>query len=65
MFVLNDRTIRDQKIEQLKNGISAYAESKELIRLMKRDIVKYDLQVQLDETPEGCWFIPLPTSKSS
>lgn len=55
-----ERIIREQKVNLLKNGFSAYAESSELIRLIKRDILKYALNILYDETPSGCWFIPLP-----
>ncbi|WP_026906447.1 hypothetical protein [Paucisalibacillus globulus] len=65
MLIMNERTTRDRKIEQLMNGRTAYAESKEVIRLIKRDIERYGLQVYYDETPTGCWFIPITTSKSS
>jgi hypothetical protein len=65
MLIMNERRIRDRKIEQLKKGRTAYAESKELIRLIKRDIEKYGLNVYYDETPSGCWFIPVTKSKSS
>jgi len=54
-----DRIIREQKINLLRNGFSAYAESAELIRLIKRDIFRYALNVFYDETSSGCWFIPL------
>jgi hypothetical protein len=65
MLIMNERTIRDCKLEQLRNGRTAYAESKEVIRLVKRDIERYGLDVYYDETPTGCWFIPAKTSKSS
>lgn len=53
------RIFREQKVNLLKNGYSAYAESTELIRLIKRDILRNALNVHYDETPIGCWFIPL------
>lgn len=59
MFIMNQKKIKDQKINQLKSGLTAYEESKEVIRLIKRDIQKYELHVHCDETPLGCWFIPL------
>ncbi|WP_042146358.1 hypothetical protein [Paucisalibacillus sp. EB02] len=65
MLIMNERSIRDRKIEQLMNGRTAYAESKEVIRLIKRDIERYGLNVFYDETPTGCWFIPVKASKSS
>ncbi|MUK86864.1 hypothetical protein GMD78_00415 [Ornithinibacillus sp. L9] len=65
MLVLHEKRICERKINQIKNGFSAYAESKELIRLMKREIMKNNLDVYYDETPTGCWFIPIKESKSS
>ncbi|HLR68452.1 hypothetical protein [Virgibacillus alimentarius] len=59
MFIMNERQIRDEKMKQLKKGQSAYAESYELIRLLLRDIKKYNLQVHCDRTNIGCWFIPI------
>jgi hypothetical protein len=57
--MLNKRRIRDEKIRQLKAGRTAYAESDELIRLIKRDIEKEKLHVHYDMSRTGCWFIPL------
>lgn len=59
MFIMDQKRMKDEKINQLKHGSTAYAESNELIRLIKRDIQKYELHVHCDETPSGCWFIPL------
>lgn len=59
MYVMNDRHIRDEKIAQLKKGRTAYAESKELIRLMKRRIERENLPVHYDYTTLGCWITPL------
>lgn len=64
MLMIN-RRIRDEKISQLKAGHTAYAESNELIRLIKRDIEKEHLHVHYDYTINGCWFTPLSTEKSS
>lgn len=58
MTVLDRREMRDDKIRQLKEGRSVYAESAELIRLIKRGIEKEKLQVKLEQTDGGCWFIP-------
>jgi len=59
MRVIHQRRMRDKKIEELKCGYSAYAESSELIRLIKRRITEEQLSVQWEETNTGCWFIPL------
>lgn len=58
MTVLNRRKMRDDKIAQLKQGHCVYAESAELIRLIKRGIERENLDVQLDKANGGCWFTP-------
>jgi len=56
MTVLDRRLMRDEKIDQLKRGRAVYAESSELIRLIKRGIERNGLDVQLEYTEAGCWF---------
>ncbi|MBO1003389.1 hypothetical protein ACFSKI_22175 [Pseudogracilibacillus auburnensis] len=58
MTVLDRRLMRDEKIKQLKEGRTVYAESPEFIRLIKRGIEKERLQVKYEKTDGGCWFIP-------
>lgn len=58
MTVLDQRLMRDEKIEQLKAGRSVYAETDEFIRLIKRGIEKEKLNVIYEKTNGGCWFIP-------
>ncbi|MBP2077344.1 hypothetical protein [Oceanobacillus polygoni] len=65
MLPINLRRIRDEKMNQLRKGQNAYAETEELVRLMKRAIEKENMPVQCDATNSGCWFIPLSTSKTS
>ncbi|MGY0693083.1 hypothetical protein ACW2QC_09885 [Virgibacillus sp. FSP13] len=65
MLIMPQGQIKDEKINQLKAGRTAYAESNELIRLIKRDITKLGLHVHCDQTNTGCWFIPLHEQISS
>ncbi|GGB27563.1 hypothetical protein F3157_01235 [Virgibacillus dakarensis] len=65
MLIMPQSRIRDEKINQLKSGQTVYAESSELIRLIKRDIAKYHLHVHCDQTNTGCWFMPLQEKISS
>ncbi|WP_339228378.1 hypothetical protein NSQ77_01175 [Oceanobacillus sp. FSL K6-2867] len=65
MSPIDLRRIRDEKMNQLRKGQNAYAESEELVRLMKRAIEKEKLPVQCDATSSGYWFIPLSSSKTS
>ena len=63
MTVLDRRKMRDEKIARLKTGQTVYAESQEFIRIIKRGIEKEELQVSLEETDAGCWFIPVQGNK--
>jgi len=58
MTVLDQRVMRDEKILQLKQGNNVYAESPELIRLIKRGIEREGLTVEIEKSDGGCWFIP-------
>ncbi len=58
MKVIDQRAMRDDKINQLKEGRTVYAESPELIRLMKRSIEREELAVDIEKTNSGCWFTP-------
>ncbi|GEN45898.1 hypothetical protein [Alkalibacillus haloalkaliphilus] len=58
MFVVCKRRMANEKVNNLRNGYSAYAETEELIRLMKRRINSNNLDIYEDQTDIGCWFIP-------
>ncbi|KGX93369.1 hypothetical protein N781_09950 [Pontibacillus halophilus JSM 076056 = DSM 19796] len=58
MLYMNPSTMVHDKIERLLKGQTAYAESKELIRLLKREVEKRGISVYIDDTNNGCWFIP-------
>ena len=62
---MNNRRMRDEKIAQLKKGTTVFAETNELIRLIKRDIEKEHMNVYYDNTAKGCWFIPMSDKISS
>ncbi|GAA0600920.1 hypothetical protein GCM10009001_16770 [Virgibacillus siamensis] len=65
MHIMNTRRIRDEKIAQLLSGRTAYAETQEMIRLITRSIERNNINVHLDNTTSGCWFIPMDEKKSS
>lgn len=58
MLILNRRKIIEEKVNQLKNGYTAFAESQEVIRLLTRAVNKHGIAVYLDHTDSGCWFVP-------
>ncbi|PKR79278.1 hypothetical protein CEY16_05930 [Halalkalibacillus sediminis] len=59
MLVLQKRELADQKLNRLKNGYSAYAETEELSRMIKRRITSQKLDIHIDNTENGYWFIPV------
>ncbi|MFD2627903.1 hypothetical protein [Oceanobacillus kapialis] len=65
MHIMSYNRLRDQKLAQLRRGQTAYAESHELVRLLKRGIEREQLLVHYDQTQQGCWIIPLVKQESA
>lgn len=63
MTVMDRQKLREEKLQQLKEGKSIYAESTEFIRMMQRGIEKENLQVVEEKGNGGCWFIPNEKTK--
>ncbi len=64
-MILNRRQIAKAKVKKIKNGFSAFAETKEVIKLVKKELEKEGISVHIDETEQGCWFIPDNEMKQS
>lgn len=62
MLPIHLRRIRDKKMQLIREGITAYAETEELIRLMENSINKENISVQYDYDHAGCWFVPIHNS---
>ncbi len=58
MTVLDRQKMRDEKLKQLKEGRTIYAESPEFIRMIKRGIERENLKVVCENSNGGCWFSP-------
>lgn len=62
-MIISRSQLVNVKLEKLKNGYSAFAESKAIVRALEKKISEQNLAVHIDHTPYGCWFIPKkPTS---
>ncbi|TCT24977.1 hypothetical protein EDD68_10444 [Melghiribacillus thermohalophilus] len=59
MWVIDRHKQLENKMNQLRNGYTAYAETEELIRLLKRRLKKQNMNVLMDQTENGVWFIPI------
>lgn len=58
-MVINRKHLAKAKIEQLKNGFSAFAETSEVAFHIERELQNLNINVHIDRTPMGAWFIPI------
>ncbi|MCA0986336.1 MULTISPECIES: hypothetical protein [Bacillales] len=59
-MVINRKQLAKSKVADLMNGRSAYAETKELATLIKKELQSLNIDVHEDVTNFGSWFIPMP-----
>ncbi|OYD08422.1 hypothetical protein [Paludifilum halophilum] len=57
-MIISRRQLARAKVEKLKRGYSAYAETREVSQMIEKKLDEMDLSVHIDRTPIGCWFIP-------
>lgn len=57
-MVIDRKEIARAKVDKIKNGFSAFAETQEVIFLVKKELEKQNIAVITDETEKGCWFYP-------
>lgn len=62
-MVINRKKMAQKKLEQLKKGYSAFAETNEVAELIEKEIASLELTVHVDKTPLGSWFIPIPETE--
>ncbi|WLR44173.1 hypothetical protein LC087_08900 [Bacillus carboniphilus] len=59
MYVLSRNQMAKEKVERIRSGLSAYAESEELSQKIKRELELQNISVHEDITEFGYWFIPV------
>jgi hypothetical protein len=57
-LILDRRELAKSKLALLEKGYSAYTDSEEVARLIKREIKKRNLEVIEEKTSIGSWFTP-------
>lgn len=57
-MIILDRTLCNQKMESLKKGQNAFAESEKLIHLIEKEVARENLDVLFERTSSGCWITP-------
>ncbi|MFD1425987.1 hypothetical protein JOD24_003015 [Kroppenstedtia sanguinis] len=56
-MIISRKQMAKAKVEKLKRGFSAYAETKEVADLIEKELAQLDLPVIVEQTPIGYWFI--------
>src|SRR5690606_33654011 len=64
-MIINRKILAQEKLENLKRGYSAYAETEEVARLIQRGLAHLNLNVYIDRTPLGWWFIPEKSNQTA
>ena len=64
MKLIHRQRIANDKVALLMNGYSAFAETEEVIRLVNRRIHRNNLNIIVERTNVGCWFIPEQVNKA-
>ncbi|WP_018921721.1 hypothetical protein [Salsuginibacillus kocurii] len=57
-MVMNRKELALHKVEKIKTGYSAFAESQEVTDMIRKELQKMDIDVYEDKTALGSWFIP-------
>lgn len=57
-MIINRKQLAKEKLEQLKKGYSAFADTNEVAELIEKELANLNLHVVIDKTPVGAWFIP-------
>ncbi|MDQ0481308.1 hypothetical protein [Guptibacillus hwajinpoensis] len=57
-MVIDRKQLARTKVADLQNGRSAYAETREMTALIKKELQSLNIDVHEDVTSFGSWFIP-------
>ncbi|PTX63260.1 hypothetical protein C8P63_104105 [Melghirimyces profundicolus] len=57
-MIISRKKLAKAKVEKLKRGYSAYAETEEVAGLIEKELGRIELPVFVDRTQLGYWFIP-------
>jgi hypothetical protein len=58
-MIINRKQLVREKVQQILAGYSAYAETKEVATLLKKELKILNIDVHEDCTSIGSWFIPI------
>jgi hypothetical protein len=58
-MILSRRELAKSKVTEIQNGFSAFAETREVAAMIKKELAKLNISVYEDVTSVGSWFIPV------
>ncbi|MDG5786989.1 hypothetical protein QA612_05750 [Evansella sp. AB-P1] len=58
MKIMSRRQLAKEKVKTIQSGYSAYAETKEVSELIKKELHSLGIEVEEDRCSLGSWFIP-------
>ncbi|WP_202080769.1 hypothetical protein [Caldalkalibacillus salinus] len=58
-MIISRKEMAKVKINQIKQGFSAFAETSEVATIIEKEISKLNINIHIDRTPMGSWFIPI------
>jgi hypothetical protein len=58
-MIINRKQLVREKVQQILAGYSAYAETKEVATMLKKELQILNIDVFEDSTTIGSWFIPV------
>ncbi|SHE76083.1 hypothetical protein SAMN05444392_10328 [Seinonella peptonophila] len=62
-MIISRRKLAQSKVEEIKNGYSAFAETEEVAQLIENELKTLNIKVHIDRTEKGSWFIPEKPAK--
>lgn len=65
MRIISNRQLAKEKLNRIQNGFCAFAETTEVANLLKKELCCLDIEVHIDETDKGYWFIPVYVDKKA
>jgi hypothetical protein len=58
-MIINRKEMARAKVEKLRNGYSAFAETKEVADLIRKEAMNLNIDFEEDVTELGSWFTPV------
>lgn len=64
-MLISRKAIAREKLELLKNGQTAYAETSEVSQYIEKELGNLDMNVVIDRTDRGNWYYPVEETETT